>query len=117
MLLAIHPLNLTLLPTTFCLLMQLPLGSTGKNSRFASVMLLVVRSFEPYLSVYKIVDLLPICILQAEQGGQIGLSLVGQYYVPHSNSLHDKKAARRAMDFELGWLVNKLRSTISQNHI
>lgn len=42
---------------------------------------------------------------QPKQGGQIGLSLVGQYYEPYSSSPHDTAAAKRAMDFELGWLV------------
>ncbi|OMO71759.1 Glycoside hydrolase, family 1 [Corchorus olitorius] len=41
---------------------------------------------------------------QATQGGQIGLSLVGQYFEPYSDSLFDRNAAKRAMDFELGWL-------------
>ncbi|OMO84021.1 Glycoside hydrolase, family 1 [Corchorus capsularis] len=45
---------------------------------------------------------------QATQGGQIGLSLVGLYYEPYSDSLFDRNAAKRAMDFELGWIVEPL---------
>ncbi|KAL5748302.1 hypothetical protein ACOSQ2_025599 [Xanthoceras sorbifolium] len=45
---------------------------------------------------------------QATQGGQIGFSLVGQYYEPYSESLDDKAAAKRAMDFELGWFMEPL---------
>ncbi|KAK6261908.1 hypothetical protein QUC31_007724 [Theobroma cacao] len=45
---------------------------------------------------------------QAAQGGQIGLSLVGQYYEPYSNTLFDRVAAKRAMDFELGWFMEPL---------
>ncbi|KAK8562895.1 hypothetical protein V6N12_010959 [Hibiscus sabdariffa] len=45
---------------------------------------------------------------QATQGGQIGMSLVAQYYEPYSNTSLDKKAARRGMDFEFGWFVDPL---------
>ncbi|XP_022738214.1 beta-glucosidase 13-like [Durio zibethinus] len=45
---------------------------------------------------------------QATQGGQIGMSLVGQYYEPYSNTLFDRIAAKRAMDFELGWFMEPL---------
>ncbi|XVF54652.1 hypothetical protein PTKIN_Ptkin05aG0198500 [Pterospermum kingtungense] len=44
---------------------------------------------------------------QAAQGGQIGISHVGQYYEPYTNSLFDRIASKRAMDFELGWSVLK----------
>lgn len=43
--------------------------------------------------------------LKGDQGGQIGISLVGQYVEPFSNSIEDKAAAKRLMDFEIGWLV------------
>ncbi|KAL5815000.1 hypothetical protein ACOSQ3_025799 [Xanthoceras sorbifolium] len=45
---------------------------------------------------------------QAKQGGQIGLSLLGQYYEPYSEESDDKAAAKRAMDFEIGWFVEPL---------
>lgn len=45
---------------------------------------------------------------QRKQGGQIGLSLVAQNYLPFSNSSLDKEAADRAMDFELGWFMEPL---------
>lgn len=50
---------------------------------------------------------------QETQGGQIGISLVGQYFEPYSKSSEDKAAAKRALDFNLGWLVKHLR----HNHI
>lgn len=43
---------------------------------------------------------------RAKQGGQIGLSLVSQFYEPLSNSSDDEAAAERALDFQLGWSVN-----------
>ncbi|XP_022736810.1 beta-glucosidase 13-like [Durio zibethinus] len=45
---------------------------------------------------------------QAAQGGQIGLTLVGQYSEPYSNTLLDRNAAKRSMDFELGWYMEPL---------
>ncbi|KAK8680339.1 hypothetical protein V6N13_109286 [Hibiscus sabdariffa] len=45
---------------------------------------------------------------QAEQGGVIGMSNVAQYYEPYSNTLADRKAARRAMEFDLGWYMEPL---------
>ncbi|KAK8586457.1 hypothetical protein V6N13_010049 [Hibiscus sabdariffa] len=45
---------------------------------------------------------------QAEQGGVIGMSNVAQYYKPYSNTLADRKAARRAMEFDLGWFMEPL---------
>ncbi|XVE54510.1 hypothetical protein DITRI_Ditri03aG0087700 [Diplodiscus trichospermus] len=45
---------------------------------------------------------------QAAQGGQIGISHVGQYYEPYSDTLLDRIAAKRAMDFELGWFMEPL---------
>ena len=47
-------------------------------------------------------------VRQAQQGGQIGMSLVGQYSEPYSNTSLDRAAAKRSMDFELGWLVKSL---------
>ncbi|XWS51381.1 hypothetical protein CRYUN_Cryun12cG0171700 [Craigia yunnanensis] len=45
---------------------------------------------------------------QAVQGGQIGLSHVAQYFEPYSDTLFDRVAAKRAMDFELGWFMEPL---------
>ncbi|XP_038709412.1 beta-glucosidase 24-like [Tripterygium wilfordii] len=45
---------------------------------------------------------------QKNQGGQIGISLVGQYYEPYSDSPEDKAAQKRALDFSLGWYVEPL---------
>ncbi|KAK3219062.1 hypothetical protein Dsin_013032 [Dipteronia sinensis] len=45
---------------------------------------------------------------QEKQRGQIGMSFVAQYFEPYSESLDDIAAARRAMDFELGWFVEPL---------
>ncbi|XP_050257713.1 beta-glucosidase 24-like [Quercus robur] len=45
---------------------------------------------------------------QETQGGQIGISLVGQYFEPYSKSSEDKAAAKRALDFNLGWFLKPL---------
>ncbi|EOY22426.1 Beta-glucosidase 15 [Theobroma cacao] len=45
---------------------------------------------------------------QAAQGGKIGLSLVGEYYEPYSSTLLDRAAAKRALDFVLGWFMEPL---------
>lgn len=45
---------------------------------------------------------------KADQKGEIGISLVGKNYVPFSDSLDDKAAAERAMDFALGWFLDPL---------
>ncbi|CAM8984268.1 unnamed protein product [Rhodiola kirilowii] len=45
---------------------------------------------------------------QAMQGGEIGISLVGQYFEPYSNSWEDIEAAKRAMDFTFGWYMDPL---------
>ncbi|VVA16228.1 PREDICTED: beta-glucosidase [Prunus dulcis] len=47
---------------------------------------------------------------QERQGGQIGISLVGQYAEPHSESLLDREAAIRVLDFQLGWYMEPLVS-------
>ncbi|GAV68235.1 LOW QUALITY PROTEIN: Glyco_hydro_1 domain-containing protein, partial [Cephalotus follicularis] len=47
---------------------------------------------------------------QAQQGGEIGISLVGQYHVAYNpTSWKDKTASSRVMDFELG-MQTKLRN-------
>lgn len=45
-------------------------------------------------------------LLQADQKGEIGITLVGKNCVPYSDSLDDKAASERAIDFALGWWVN-----------
>ncbi|PPR83858.1 hypothetical protein GOBAR_AA36856 [Gossypium barbadense] len=45
---------------------------------------------------------------QATRGGQIGIALNSHYYEPYSNSSLDKEAAKRGMDFELGWFMEPL---------
>ncbi|KAI6702998.1 hypothetical protein NL676_012134 [Syzygium grande] len=45
---------------------------------------------------------------QAEQGGEIGICLVGQYFEPYSESSEDKQAAQRAQDFYLGWFMDPM---------
>ncbi|EEF51820.1 beta-glucosidase, putative [Ricinus communis] len=45
---------------------------------------------------------------QAKQGGEIGISLVGKYFEPFSESVDDKTAQERALDFELGWYIEPL---------
>ncbi|PON77358.1 Glycoside hydrolase, partial [Parasponia andersonii] len=43
---------------------------------------------------------------QAEQGGQIGITLLTEFIVPYDpNSLEDKEASERYMDFLLGWFM------------
>lgn len=45
-------------------------------------------------------------ILQAQQGGQIGLALVGEFMEPLTDTPDDKAAAERYVDFLLGWSVS-----------
>ncbi|KAJ7956080.1 putative Beta-glucosidase [Quillaja saponaria] len=45
---------------------------------------------------------------KGKQGGEIGISHVGQYVEPFSESPKDKAAATRALDFSLGWFVEPL---------
>ncbi|KAF7833956.1 beta-glucosidase 24-like [Senna tora] len=45
---------------------------------------------------------------QEKQGGEIGLSLVGIYSKAYSESQEDKAAAKRAMDFGVGWFMEPL---------
>ncbi|KAK4760164.1 hypothetical protein SAY87_023296 [Trapa incisa] len=42
---------------------------------------------------------------QASQGGEIGITLVGRFYEPYSNSAEDKLAVDRAMEFGDGWFM------------
>ncbi|XAR54324.1 Beta-primeverosidase [Bertholletia excelsa] len=45
---------------------------------------------------------------QASQEGQIGITLVSNWFVPYSESKSDIKAAQRAIDFMYGWYMNPL---------
>ncbi|CAO2175716.1 unnamed protein product [Urochloa humidicola] len=45
---------------------------------------------------------------QAEQGGQIGVTLLAFWYEPASQNLDDVKAAARISDFTLGWFMYPL---------
>ncbi|XP_052179935.1 beta-glucosidase 12-like [Diospyros lotus] len=45
---------------------------------------------------------------QATQKGQIGITLVSQWMLPYSNSILDKRAAYRALDFMYGWFLHPL---------
>ena len=43
------------------------------------------------------------------QGGQIGISLNGDYYEPwDANDSRDKEAAERRMEFHIGWYANPI---------
>ncbi|OVA17552.1 Glycoside hydrolase [Macleaya cordata] len=45
---------------------------------------------------------------QATQGGEIGISIVGQWFISHSTSPLDKEAADRANAFMVGWFMEPL---------
>ncbi|KAF8666362.1 hypothetical protein HU200_053465 [Digitaria exilis] len=45
---------------------------------------------------------------QAMQKGKIGITLMSHWFVPISNSKSDKYAARRSMDFMLGWFLDPI---------
>ncbi|KAI9194340.1 hypothetical protein LWI28_005197 [Acer negundo] len=47
---------------------------------------------------------------QPKQGGQIGVSVSAQYYEPYSKSRQDRAAAKRGLDFEIGWFLKPLVS-------
>jgi len=42
-------------------------------------------------------------LMQATQGGEIGLVLQAQNFVPYSSKEEDVDAAQRLMDFTYGW--------------
>nr|POF25856.1 beta-glucosidase 12 [Quercus suber] len=45
---------------------------------------------------------------QKVQKGIMGISLNSNWYVPFSNSTHDREAAQRSLDFKLGWFMDPL---------
>ncbi|CAK9146796.1 unnamed protein product [Ilex paraguariensis] len=47
---------------------------------------------------------------QKLQKGNIGVTLSSYWYVPYSNSTADYRAARRSLDFALGWYLEPLTS-------
>jgi len=42
---------------------------------------------------------------QAEQGGNVGITLVSLWFMPLTDSPQDKDAVARSLEFMLGWLV------------
>nr|POE76011.1 furostanol glycoside 26-o-beta-glucosidase [Quercus suber] len=42
------------------------------------------------------------------QGGEVGISIVTQWFEPHGDTRHDKDAAERAFDFLVGWFMEPL---------
>jgi hypothetical protein len=42
---------------------------------------------------------------QAEQGGQIGVTLLAFWYEPVTRKLEDVEAAARMIDFTVGWFI------------
>ncbi|XP_071682646.1 beta-glucosidase 12-like [Lolium perenne] len=46
---------------------------------------------------------------QAVQKGKVGITLVTNWYVPFSHSKSDNAAAKRAIDFMLGWFMEPLK--------
>ncbi|XP_040372929.1 beta-glucosidase 24 [Rosa chinensis] len=71
-------------------------------------------STEPYIVVHNLLLAHATVVklyrekFQTKQGGQIGWSLVGSYVEPYSNSSEDKAAAKRILDFELGWFMEPI---------
>ncbi|KAM3713355.1 hypothetical protein ACJW31_01G248900 [Castanea mollissima] len=45
---------------------------------------------------------------QSAQAGEIGISLVTEWFLPGSDSIQDQDAARRAFDFLVGWFLEPL---------
>ncbi|KAI3435290.1 uncharacterized protein J3R85_006214, partial [Psidium guajava] len=45
---------------------------------------------------------------EADQKGEIGITLVGKNYAPYSDSLDDKAATERALGFAMGWYIDPL---------
>lgn len=49
--------------------------------------------------------------MQATQGGEIGLVLSSQIFIPFSSKAEDVVAAKRSLDFYTGWLVQLTKSS------
>ncbi|XP_072971813.1 beta-glucosidase 31-like isoform X2 [Typha angustifolia] len=45
---------------------------------------------------------------QAKQGGKIGITLLGWWYEPYTQSPEDIAAAKRMIDFHIGWFLHPL---------
>ncbi|CAM8919480.1 unnamed protein product [Rhodiola kirilowii] len=76
-----------------------PAGNSSTEPYIASHNLLLAHTAATNLYKQK---------FQAVQGGEIGITLVGQYYEPYSNSPKDIEAAKRAIDFNFGWYMDPL---------
>lgn len=49
--------------------------------------------------------------MKAEQGGEIGLVLAVENYIPYSSNPKDVAAAERLTEFYTGWLVKSTKTT------
>ena len=56
---------------------------------------------------------------QAQQGGQIGIVVVGEFMEPLTNTPDDIAASERYLDFLFGWLVLSIlnNNLLSQLHV
>ncbi|KAF8378127.1 hypothetical protein HHK36_029464 [Tetracentron sinense] len=81
------------------------MGSSNKNPNPAT---------DPYIATHNIILAHAAAAklykekYQVTQGGEIGISLVCQWFEPHSTTPHDKEAADRAVDFLVGWYMDPL---------
>ncbi|CAI9111771.1 OLC1v1012085C2 [Oldenlandia corymbosa var. corymbosa] len=47
---------------------------------------------------------------QKTQGGKIGINIVAQWFIPLEDTLEDRDAAQRALDFMVGWVMEPVYS-------